>query len=118
MIYSYEAKDETGKTITGQLEGENERLVAGRLRDMGFFPMRVAPQSGSAAVSLKNVGYIARESVVPGQLSIWNQPQEHWFKKNVLNPIWTGVSLPDLAFFYRQVAAMLNAGVPVYRTLT
>ncbi|HEX5322925.1 MAG TPA: type II secretion system F family protein [Capsulimonadaceae bacterium] len=119
MLYSYEAKDEAGRTITGQLEAESERLVAGRLRDMGYFPMRVAVQrGGGAAVSLRDVGVIARQSVIPGQLSIWNQPQESWFKRNVLFPLWTGVSLPDLAFFYRQLAAMLNAGVPLYRTLT
>jgi type II secretory pathway component PulF len=119
MLYSYEAKDEAGKTITGQLEAESERLVAGHLRDMGFFPMRVSAQrSAAAAVSLRNVGYVARESVIPGQLSIWNQPQETWLKRNVLFPVWTGVSQPDLAFFYRQVAAMVNAGVPLYRTLT
>lgn len=118
MIYSYEAKDETGNTVKGQLEGENERLVASRLRDMGYFPMRVAPGLSMRATGGGTLGLTAQQSVLPGQIAIWNQPREHWFKRGVLFPLWTGVSLPDVAFFYRQMAAMVNAGVPIYRALT
>lgn len=117
MIYSYEAKDETGNTVKGQLEGENERLVASRLRDMGYFPMRVAPHA--APLRSSGAGELtAKLSVLPGQIAIWNQPKDHWFKRNVLFPLYTGVSLPDVAFFFRQMSAMINAGVPIYRSLT
>lgn len=120
MIYQYEAKDETGKTVTGHLEGENERLVASRLRDMGYFPMRVARQNmpvrstGGGTLGIAST----QLSAMPGQIAIWTQPKEHWFKRGVLFPLWTGVSMPDVAFFYRQMAAMVNAGVPIYRALT
>ena len=36
----------------------------------------------------------------------------------LLYPIWSGVGLRDLALFYRQFAAMINAGVPIYQCLT
>jgi len=40
------------------------------------------------------------------------------FLRSVVFPVFTGISLKDLAVFYRQMGAMLNAGISVHRTLT
>ena len=37
---------------------------------------------------------------------------------HLVHPLWTGISLNELALSYRQFAAMLHAGVPIYQCLT
>ena len=49
MLFSYQAKDQLGRTVTGALDAESERQAAQEIRDMGYFPMRLAPQRGGAA---------------------------------------------------------------------
>ena len=49
MIYSYQAKDQQGRTVTGSLDAPDERQAAQEIRGMGYFPMRLAPQRGGAA---------------------------------------------------------------------
>ncbi len=43
MLYSYQAKDQAGRTVTGALDAESERQAAQEIRDMGYFPMHLAP---------------------------------------------------------------------------
>jgi len=125
MLYSYQAKDQSGRTITGALDAETERQAAQEIRDMGYFPMRVAPQQGGAAAlnppqksfsdnsqnrSALNgsSGMLPRSKMSPGL----------WLLAHLLFPLFSGVSLRDMALMYRQFAAMLGAGVPIYQCLT
>jgi type IV pilus assembly protein PilC len=39
--YAYKVRDRAGKVVTGTLVGENEQLVLGRLREMGYAPLSV-----------------------------------------------------------------------------
>ena len=39
--FQYEAKKGPGAPVTGMVEAENQRAAISRLRDMGFFPLRV-----------------------------------------------------------------------------
>lgn len=39
--YSYTAKHPTGESVNGTLTAENERIVLGRLDEMGLFPLKV-----------------------------------------------------------------------------
>ena len=43
MIYSYEAKDGGGRTVTGSLDAQDERTAARQVREMGYFLMRLVP---------------------------------------------------------------------------
>ena len=54
MLYSYQAKDSAGRTVTGSLDAPDERRAAQDIRDMGYFPMRLAPQRGGAATFSPN----------------------------------------------------------------
>ena len=125
MLYSYQAKDQTGRTITGALDAESERQAAQEIRDMGYFPMRLAPQQGGAATldspqksfsdnaqnrSALNgsSGMLPRSKMSPGL----------WLLAHLIFPLFSGVSLRDMALMYRQFAAMLGAGVPIYQCLT
>ena len=41
-----------------------------------------------------------------------------WLLAHLVYPFFSGVSLRDMALLYRQFAAMLGAGVPIYQCLT
>lgn len=117
MIYAYEAKDQTGQTISGSLEAESERVAATRVRDMGFFPMRLRPAAGMGS----SAGAAVVETPILHQTPYTTVKQVFPLKEMLLRalvyPLYTGVGLRDLAVFYRQLSAMLNAGVAIRRTL-
>jgi len=119
MIYSYQAKDQAGRTVTGSLDAPDERRAAQEIRDMGYFPMRLAPQQGGAATLTPQNG--ALWNGTPPQRATRTRPAMpvgRWLLAHLVYPIWSGVGLRDLALLYRQFSAMLNAGVPIYQCLT
>ncbi|HOH43200.1 MAG TPA: hypothetical protein PLZ53_08775 [Candidatus Hydrogenedentes bacterium] len=42
--YEYEVKKGPGEVVNGVLEAENKRAAVARLREMGYFPIRVDEQ--------------------------------------------------------------------------
>ncbi len=121
MLYSYQAKDQTGRTVTGSLDAPDERRAAQEIRDMGYFPMRLAPQQGGAATlspqSESPFGG-APSGQAGGEFARRAPSSANWLLVHLIYPIWSGVGLRDLALLYRQFSAMLNAGVPIYQCLT
>ncbi len=121
MIYSYQAKDRAGRTVTGSLDAPDERQAAQEIRDMGYFPMRLAPQQGGAATLSPQNGspFSGAPPRRAAQLSARPaMPPGLWLLVHLVYPVWSGVGLRDLALLYRQFSAMLNAGVPIYQCLT
>jgi type IV pilus assembly protein PilC len=113
MIYSYQAKDGSGRTVTGSLDAPDEHRAAQEIRDMGYFPMRLAPQSGGAATLSPLDGPPPRAlSSSPAM------PPGRWVLAHLVYPLWSGVKLRDMAMMYRQFSAMIHAGVPIYQCLT
>ena len=87
--FQYAVRDRTGKTISGELEGENTTAVAGRLRSMGY-----------ALISI-------------------TKKRTDGFKMEITLPsMGSKVKLRDLAVFARQFATMINAGLSMLRSLT
>jgi len=118
MQFTYEAKDTTGHTITGSLEAESERVAANRVREMGYYPMRFVPAQGtisrtpiSSEAAAESLPEHARASVRPAAVT-------NAFQRSIVYPLFTGITLKDLALYYRQMGAMLGAGLPLQRTLT
>ncbi len=127
MLYSYQAKDKSGRTVTGALDAESERQAAQEIRDMGYFPMRLAPQRGSAAMSPQDTSQDTMEgrsalsgasNGTAGLLPRRKMSPVVWLLAHLVYPLFSGVSLRDMALLYRQFAAMLGAGVPIYQCLT
>ncbi|MHA3684329.1 type II secretion system F family protein [Leucobacter sp. HY1910] len=87
--YSYEAADATGKRVTGKLEAAGRDQVVSTLRARGLTPLEVAPISKTG---------LNTEISIP------------WLEKNLPSD--------DLAVFAKQMAGLLNAGLPLLRTLT
>lgn len=143
MLYSYQAKDQAGRTVTGALDAESERQAAQEIRDMGYFPIRLAPQQGGAATlspqnSTQNDSLGVSQSAfaqeqassrfpdasrstlngTPGLLPRRPMSPGLWLLVHLVFPLFSGVGLRDIALMYRQFAAMLSAGVPIYQILT
>jgi type II secretory pathway component PulF len=127
MIYTYEAKDETGKTISGTLEADTEQSAAALIRNMGFFPMRFATVG-----RFGNVATLDNRPLAPTRLTDRTLPSStgrtfqkpfaqkaygSWFARTLVYPVYTGVTAKDLSIFFREFAAMLQAGVPITRCL-
>jgi type IV pilus assembly protein PilC len=123
MIYSYEAKDGGGRTITGSLDALDERTAARQVRDMGYFLMRLAPSSPSSDAGIPSIrvqhggdAAVLHAPASLAELGVGGRTPGAFVR--VLRSFWPGVSLRDLALFYRQFAALINAGVPIYQCLT
>jgi type IV pilus assembly protein PilC len=88
--YTYRAVDGTGGAIVkGTLEAPSEGAVTAKLRAQGLTPLEVTPTSKTG---------LNRDVSIPG------------FEKRV--------KVGTLAVFAKQMAGLINAGLPLMRTLT
>ncbi len=85
--YNYKVRDRAGRLVEGSLEADDTRLVAERLRQMGYVPIVIDKQQTSA---------LQKELKLPGT---------------------GGVKLRDVAVFTRQFATMINSGLSLLRSL-
>jgi type IV pilus assembly protein PilC len=86
--FAYKVRDQTGQVIEGSLEADDQNLVVGKLRQMGYTPIAIEQRtSNSLKVDVKIPGFGAK------------------------------VKLKDVAVFSRQFATMINSGLSLIRTL-
>jgi hypothetical protein len=45
VVYTYVARDKFGEPVRGAMEGTAADLVASHLRELGYFPIRVAERA-------------------------------------------------------------------------
>ncbi len=129
--FTYQAKDVTGQTIQGSIYAENERAAAGQVRELGYFPMRVAMGGASVESGMVQPSPMVQqqqaESAVTDPFPLAGRflreetpkvrPYGSWFERAFIFPVYTGVSLRDLSMYYKQFGAMLNAGMSIVRAL-
>jgi len=87
--YEYQVRDRQGKVQTGQIEAQNEALVAKRLREMGLAPV---------AITEVKTGGLNTEIKIPG--------------------LSDRIALKDIAVMSRQLATMIASGLSLLRALT
>ena len=88
--YEYQALDPaTAQTVKGSMDASSDSAVAARLKAQGLTPLHVAPVAKTG---------LHREITLPS--------------------LRRGVSAKTLAIFARQMSALINAGLPLLRTLT
>ena len=100
--FSYVALDIHGEEVKGFLEATNVNTATSQLRDMGYFPTSIKEQTGSPgktgpARTKKGSGGIQFNLKIPG--------------------LTTRVNLKDLTTFTRELATLIDAGLPVVRSL-
>jgi type IV pilus assembly protein PilC len=88
--FAYKVRDGSGKLLEGTLDADNDKLVATRLRSMGYVPIEIAAKSGAS-------GAMKKDLHLPG--------------------MGGRVPLKVLALFSRQFATLVNAGLTLIRAL-
>jgi type IV pilus assembly protein PilC len=86
--FAYKVRDQTGQVIEGSLEADDQSLVVGKLRQMGYTPIAIEQKTSS---SLKG------DVKIPG--------------------FGPKVKLKDVAVFSRQFATMIDSGLSLIRAL-
>ncbi len=89
--FAYKVRDSSGKLIEGTLDADNDKLVATRLRSMGYVPVEIAAKGGAS-------GAMKKDLHLPG--------------------MGGRVPLKVLALFSRQFATLVNAGLTLIRALS
>lgn len=90
--FAYEALDKGGKQIKGTIEAPNEEMIIEKLRSMGYYPLKVEAKKTKAAE--------ADISALP-----------------VLRVIFHRITSKQLMTFTRQLATLIDAGLPILRSL-
>ncbi len=97
-VFDYKVKDRAGKTRTGQLEAESERAAAAMIREAGGLPMEIRPAHGARP---------GPSTALAGNV----------FVRYLIHPLWTGVNIRHLMFFFRQLETLLSAGMSLSEAL-
>ncbi|PKO17538.1 hypothetical protein CVU37_08600 [candidate division BRC1 bacterium HGW-BRC1-1] len=90
--YTYEALDKGGKQVRGVIDASSDEVIVEKLRNMGYFPLNVAINKRKAG----SVDVLA----LPG-----------------LRVIFHRVKLKHVMTFTRQLATLIDAGLPILRAL-
>lgn len=86
--FDYTALDNQGRTKKGTVQADTPRQVRSQLREQGLIPITVSEVSSNAnKASAASLGRFGRNA--------------------------TNISLSDLSLLTRQLATLLNAGLPV-----
>jgi len=104
-LYRYEAIDRSGRTVRGAMNAADEQAVAQRLAAMGYALKAVVPAGGQATPrrSAKARTRAVRPATqAAAQFPVSTAPS---------------VSLRVLARFYRQLAMLVRAGMPIFQAL-
>jgi general secretion pathway protein F len=91
-VFQYKAVTPAGEVLEGAMDGADRRAIVERLRDMGYTPLR-AVEAGAAEASAA----VARRTATP------------LFRR--------GVSQDEVGVVTREISTLLNAGLPLDRSL-
>ena len=92
-VFTYEAKLKTGEKVTDTIEAENEHAVISRLQAEGYFPLKVR---------------LGTDTEVKKR-----RPE----KPSHARTVYQRISGKEFAAWTRQLASLLNAGVPLLKSL-
>ncbi|MEI8064054.1 MAG: type II secretion system F family protein, partial [Verrucomicrobiota bacterium] len=101
--FEYVAMDPKGKEVTGTLEAENQAAAHGRIREMGYFPTSI----GEAGKD-KRSGKSPADAKMTARTSTRKSLATRSFGGNT-------VKSKVLTAFTRQLATLIDAGLPILR---
>lgn len=108
--FNYLAMDRNGKRVEGTINAENSALALGRLRAMGLEVEKVRLAGGAETRRMEKTVRLSPQKEGMGAHS-------QGVMETFAYPVVSGVSLSVMAQFYRQLAALINAGMPIYQAL-
>ena len=105
ITYDYRARDTAGTERKGQLGGATPMAVARELAGMGLVPVEIrARGAAAAALAAAPSAPAAPPLDLPRLLARWRRPSEKRLQAS-------------LSLVWRELAALLRAGVPLMRGL-
>ncbi len=93
-IFSYQATDKKGQEVTGMVEADSLALAINQVRSLGYFPTKVKEDAGK----------LARRQKVKG--------------KGFSISIGGSVKRKQITLMTRQLATLIDAGLPLLRSLS
>ncbi len=103
-VFQYTAMDSSGKEKKGRMEAANEQAVNAALKEQGMFPTSIKEDAGSKKTTRAAPG----QSGAQGKKSMMN------FGLSLGSP---ALKTKDLTILTRQIAILLDAGLPLVRSL-
>jgi len=101
--FSYRAMDAQGQEVNGSIEADSVALAISQVRDMGYFPTSVTERRARGVAA-----------AAPGKKKTAGAMQI-----NIKIPGLSGrVKAKELVQFTRQLATLIDAGLPLLRSLT
>lgn len=94
-MFSYKAKDKSGNIVTGSIESDDISSAVSDLRLKGLFVIDIQPIAEQ----------VHQENPISG------------FLNSISKPLFYGVSIDEIAAYYRQFAVMIKSGMTVLQSL-
>ena len=116
--FSYDAKNKTGDRVSGIIDALEERGAASALREQGLWPTRIEAVSAGAFSAPAFSPSPAAPAFNGGAPAPPFAPPVGTPTRVEAAPFLVSVPLPILVMMYRQLATLLNAGVPMVQALT
>lgn len=107
--FTYQAKDNTGRSMSGLIEAGNPSLAAAALREQGLFPMKIETARGATKADFER---LETPSSTPTLAPVGAQ------SKLEIAPFLNAIPLSEMAAMYRQMSTLLHAGVPMLQAIT
>lgn len=114
--FTYTAMDAKGNEKSGSIEADNQNNAISALREKGMFPTNVIETGGAAKKEKKTSAPVAKDAKsVPKAVT---KPGGMQINLNV-SMLWggSGVKPKELCVFTRQLATLVDAGLPLLRGL-
>jgi type IV pilus assembly protein PilC len=105
--FVYEAMDGQGKEVKAEIEAATEAEAADKIRALNFFPTKVLPKGGKPAGGKSGAGAADAMAAKPTAIA----------RKRGGVSLSFNVNQKQLTQFTRQFATLLDAGLPVVRSL-
>ncbi len=105
-IFTYVAMDSGGKEVSGQVEAETVNLAVAQIREQGYYPTKVSEKKqqekkqekpGAKKAAVKKKGGMSIQIKLPG--------------------MGGRIKSRDMSTFTRQLATLIDAGLPLLRSI-
>ncbi len=115
--FSYVAMDARGQELTGLIEASNTNEAYGQLRQAGYYPTSVQEEGrdGAAGIGAKRNGAATRAARAKTDKAAFSLSKPRAVKAGRLG---RRIRAKTLMIFTRQLATLIDAGLPLLRGLT
>lgn len=114
-LFRYEAVDKTGRVIHGAMNARDELQVTQNLSRMGYTARTILSPAGHQAVQSPSTASNPTSAI--GRQQTVASPNVSSKKYASPVSVKSCVSPSQLAAFFRQIATLVNSGIPLYQSI-